>query len=508
MDSCILDSQEIIESTAFSNLIFADSSKLIGFQILFPNLDYTLGIKCRDILDENSLIANNKIANGYRGIDLLNSNLKVVGNIISNVDRGINVDGFTFDYFPVIDNNIILYPSSIGIYDFLGCQPTITNNIIYLNNQYSRGLHDIVKTPLTANNIVISENDIYGGYSFIFSGNVRNNVLIGHTSAGRALHFSSGNFHAINNLVMNIDLGASIYGSVSMDFRHNNIWNVANPYLGFTPDSTNLSVDPMIVSEDSGDVHLQMYSPMIDAGDPRILDANGSRSDIGAYGGPLGKTYEYIDLPPRSPRGIVSSIDSGLVKISWKKNTEADLHKYRVYRDTTKGFVIDTTKLIAEIIDTVFEESLLNQQKNLYYKITAVDSQWNESAGSEEITVVISEVNEPIIITDDYHLYPNYPNPFNSTTKIGYRIKGTSYVKLIVYDIKGEIVRVLSNEIKEGGYYEEEFSAESKSAFGEGSASGRDADRLSSGIYIYRIYIRNSNDVPVYSASGKMLYLK
>ena len=34
------------------------------------------------------------------------------------------------------------------------------------------------------------------------------------------------------------------------------------------------------------DLQLGSGSPAIDAGDPAILDADGSRSDLGAYGGP------------------------------------------------------------------------------------------------------------------------------------------------------------------------------------------------------------------------------
>ena len=502
MDSCIIDTEEFAVPTDFYAITLKDSCDFSGFQVIVSNAAYGTGVLGIDILDSSSIFSQNHIRNASTGMLLSNINFSISENQFSNTGRSIRFDCFTFDYFPVIDNNIILYPSSQAIFDFSGCQPIITNNIIYLNNQYSRGLEFIVKTPLSANNIIIAEAEISRGYTFTLDGNVRNNLLIGHAIGDRAFHLISGNYQAINNLIMNTSKGASIYGSVSMDFRYNNIWNVANPYSGFSPDSTNLSVDPMIVSEDSGNVHLQMHSPMIDAGDPQILDADGSRSDIGAYGGPLGKTYEYIDLPPRSPRGIISAIDSGLVSISWKKNTEADFHKYRVYRDTTQGFALDTTRLMAEISDTLFEENISNQPNNLYYKITAVDSQGNESAVSEEISIIISDVDEPVITLDDYHLFPNYPNPFNSTTRIGYRIKETSYVKLIVYDIKGEIVKILTNGTKEGGYYEEEFSAKG------GSASGGDAGELSSGIYIYRLYVRNSNDIPVYSASGKMLYLK
>ncbi len=68
-------------------------------------------------------------------------------------------------------------------------------------------------------------------------------------------------------------------------------------------------------------------------------------------------------------------------------------------------------------------------------------------------------------------LFSNYPNPFNSTTKIVYQILAYHKVKLAVYDILGREVKVLVNENKERGVYEVEFNA-----------SG-----LASGIYFCRL---------------------
>lgn len=39
------------------------------------------------------------------------------------------------------------------------------------------------------------------------------------------------------------------------------------------------------------DLHLLATSPLVDAGDPTLLDADGTRSDIGAYGGPGGADW-------------------------------------------------------------------------------------------------------------------------------------------------------------------------------------------------------------------------
>lgn len=53
-----------------------------------------------------------------------------------------------------------------------------------------------------------------------------------------------------------------------------------------------------------------------------------------------------------------------------------------------------------------------------------------------------------------YSLYPNYPNPFNSTTVIRYQIKETSRVTLKVYDLLGSVVDALVNETQQAGQYQ------------------------------------------------------
>ena len=55
-----------------------------------------------------------------------------------------------------------------------------------------------------------------------------------------------------------------------------------------------MSVDPRFVAaSDDGDglnddFGLALQSPLLDAGDPGLTDPDGSRSDVGAYGGAAG----------------------------------------------------------------------------------------------------------------------------------------------------------------------------------------------------------------------------
>ena len=73
--------------------------------------------------------------------------------------------------------------------------------------------------------------------------------------------------------------------------------NAFADYNKFTswPSATNLSgKDPLFVNSQT-DFHLQVDSPAINAGDPTILDTDGSRSDMGAYGG------NYMIMPTSTP---------------------------------------------------------------------------------------------------------------------------------------------------------------------------------------------------------------
>jgi hypothetical protein len=99
-------------------------------------------------------------------------------------------------------------------------------------------------------------------------------------------------------------------------------------------------------------------------------------------------------------------------------------------------------------------------------------------------------------VPDNFAINQNYPNPFNPGTKISWQSPVSGWQTLKVYDILGNEVATLVNEFREAGFYEVEFSANG------GSASGRNAYSLTSGVYIYKI---NSGD---FSETKKMLLTK
>jgi len=243
----------------------------------------------------------------------------------------------------------------------------------------------------------------------------------------------------------------------------------------------------------SYDYHLQKYSPGIDAGDKLIQDVDGSRSDIGMYGGPGGTSYIYLNLPPKPPVNFHSSYDSSKIIISWNKYSEADFSHYNIYRSSVNNFMPDSINLYCQTDTSYFIDELPPIKEKLYYRVTAVDSAGNESISGEQIVITITNTGETLIeIVGEYNLYQNYPNPFNPATTIPFRIKERSYVKVMAYDIKGELITTLVNETKESGYYEVEFNA----------------GGLASGIYLYRIEVIGKGSIPVYMDMKKMIYLK
>ena len=94
-------------------------------------------------------------------------------------------------------------------------------------------------------------------------------------------------------------------------------------------------------------------------------------------------------------------------------------------------------------------------------------------------------------LPDRFHLNQNMPNPFNPSTVIGYQLPEAGLVRLAIFNLLGQEVRVLVNERRDAG----SFSATWDGA----DAMGR---RVASGIYLYRIQAGS------FSATKRMLLLK
>jgi hypothetical protein len=146
-----------------------------------------------------------------------------------------------------------------------------------------------------------------GGIATYNSGIVLENCIVaGNSSPSTGGIEVSGTLIMTNTIV--IDNQGSTYGGGLIGYYGHTCVLNNNDVYGNSPDDYhdiddptgtdgNISVDPLFLDISSPDpldwdLHLDLSSTLIDAGDPTILDPDGSPSDIGAFGGPNAASWD------------------------------------------------------------------------------------------------------------------------------------------------------------------------------------------------------------------------
>ncbi len=93
--------------------------------------------------------------------------------------------------------------------------------------------------------------------------------------------------------------------------------------------------------------------------------------------------------------------------------------------------------------------------------------------------VIVATESDPLPdgIPEDFELRANYPNPFNPTTRIRYGVPQTSFVRVGVFNVLGQLVSELVSEEKMAGYYDIDWDGRDRSG-----------SQLPSGLYFYRLH--------------------
>lgn len=91
--------------------------------------------------------------------------------------------------------------------------------------------------------------------------------------------------------------------------------------------------------------------------------------------------------------------------------------------------------------------------------------------GTIQISPTVGVEEKSPDIPQVFQLFQNYPNPFNPSTTIRYSIPHPAYVKLKLFNVLGQEVRVLVDEIKLAGNYSVHLNAA----------------QLASGVFFYRL---------------------
>jgi len=98
----------------------------------------------------------------------------------------------------------------------------------------------------------------------------------------------------------------------------------------------------------------------------------------------------------------------------------------------------------------------------------------------------VTNTDKTTLILKEFKLEQNYPNPFNPSTTIRYTIKERSLVSLKIFDVLGNELVTLVNEVRPAGSYSFTFNS----------------DELTSGVYFYKLSAGSFNE------TKKMILLK
>jgi len=170
-----------------------------------------------------------------------------------------------------------------------------------------------------------------------------------------------------------------------------------------------------------------------------------------------------------------ASVDGVILR--WTTATELNNHGFEIEKsaDGTEFFTIAFVPGAGTTTETknysYTDEVGYKGGETFYYRLKQVDLDGR---------IQYSNIAEVVFdVPKDFVLHQNYPNPFNPSTTIKFAVPKTSLVNIKVYDLTGQEVSVLVNEVKEAGTYEIKFDARS----------------LASGIYLYRMTAENFSSV-------------
>jgi hypothetical protein len=175
---------------------------------------------------------------------------------------------------------------------------------------------------------------------------------------------------------------------------------------------------------------------------------------------------------PVELNNFTANLSEGIVYLNWETSTETNNLGFYIERRNynDNGAQTDWIEIgFAEGNGTATERnnySFEDQPVNdgtYHYRLKQVDYNGTYEYSNE------LEIN--LFTVKDFELSQNYPNPFNPTTTISFQIPEESFITLKVYDAIGTEVETIAEGRYPAGVHEVVFNA----------------DKLSSGLYLYRI---------------------
>ena len=189
---------------------------------------------------------------------------------------------------------------------------------------------------------------------------------------------------------------------------------------------------------------------------------------------------------------LIDNPDSVALTFSWEAATDVDgdllVYGLRVF----DGSNYDSL-LISE--ENQFRLNIEEFPRNVWlnWEVWVTDNQdtvWSSSSFTLMVDGVVG-IRDRKMIPEEFVLQQNYPNPFNPSTTLRYGLPDDVTVSLVIYDIRGNLVKTFAPQSQVSGWYECTWNGIDDSG-----------QPVSTGLYITKIQAGS------FTRTIKMLYLK
>ena len=352
--------------------------------------------------------------------------------------------------------------------------PRILGNVFVHNDgrYYGGGIVVNYANATIRNNVVVNNTggQTFGGgglwiYGTGYTSVVENNTVCGNTSGqtGGGIRVWVTDVVGRNNIVWenNANSGSDQIAGAAADavFTYSDI-------QGGRAGTGNLDVPPQFAD---ANLALLPASPLIDAGDPDPVynDGNGSRNDIGAYGGPGATEFPLFTQPLISLLTPVINFGVGGPGVPRHKNLIIGNFGGSV-------LVIDSVRFVGDAASIVTLAHALTAVRP--FGRDTVDIVWtaaamvpladtlliyhNDPASPNPARVALAGLVSGVSVPEPrgalpqaFRLAGNYPNPFNASTVIRFELPVSSEVRVEIFDLLGRSVALLeSGSLAPGAY--------------------------------------------------------
>lgn len=328
------------------------------------------------------------------GICARSSNLTLSGNTITGNTGYIYGGGVYARFTPVsIDGDVIeandAGSNGGGVYTERSAL-SITGASVVGNTAASSGggiYHRAESFDMSNSLVALNESSVIGGGVYADScwGGWENNTIDRNTtgSAGGNVMLSTAVSQDVRNNLFTYGSPSGFQAATGTGivYEYNNAYgNSGEDVVTLVPDSTNISSDPRYADTTAMDYHLAAHSGAVDAGDPAVLDPDGSVSDQGLYGGPAA----VFAAPAYVQNLFAAAVGDTTVRLSWDGRLPGGLDYYAIYADTSAGFAPTASNFIGTApaaADTFLHEPASGCN---YYRVSLVDASGYASGYSNE----------------------------------------------------------------------------------------------------------------------------